>query len=68
MREHGTGIVIPRYGIHPYYTPFFIKFQAKSEQMAIFVDYDDSYVNIIMSTNVFRRSGCFTIFNYRDNI
>ena len=36
--------------------------------MAIFVDYDDSYVNIIMSTNVINQAGCFTIFNYRDNI
>lgn len=36
--------------------------------MAIFVDYDDSYVNIIMSTIAINQAGYFTIFNYCDNI
>jgi hypothetical protein len=36
--------------IHPYYTPKFIQFQAILAKMAIFVDYDDFYVNIFMST------------------
>ena len=65
---HGTGIVIPRYGIHPYYTLNFTKIQAKLAKTRFFVNYDDFYVNIVMSTIVTDPTVFFTIFNYSDNI
>ena len=49
-RVHGTGILIPRYGIHPYYTLKFTKIQVKLAKIPFFVNYDDFYVNIVMST------------------
>ena len=36
------------YGIHPYYTLFLTKIQAKLAKTAFFVNYDDFYVNIFM--------------------
>lgn len=65
---HGTGILIPRYELHPYYTPFFIKIQAKLANNGFFVNYDNFYVNILMSTAATKRRIVFIIFNYFDNI
>jgi hypothetical protein len=45
---HGTGIELPRYGIHPHYTSFFTKIQVILPKPGIFVNYDDFYVNIVM--------------------
>ena len=44
------GITIPCKMIHPYYTLKFIKFQAKLAKTGFFVNYDDFYVNMVMST------------------
>jgi len=44
----------PCYEIHPYYTRKFIKIQAIFLNMPIFVNYDDSYVNIVMLTSATR--------------
>lgn len=65
---HGTGIVIPRYVIHPYYTLFIIKIQAKLAKMRFFVNIDNflcqhHYVNFFHF-----HAAKFTVFNYADNI
>ena len=36
--------------LHEYYTPISIKRQASLDKIAIFVDYDHFYVNIVMLT------------------
>ena len=56
------------YHIHPYYTLKFIKIQAKLDITAIFVNYDDFYVNIVMSTEATELPADFIIFDYFDNI
>lgn len=65
---HGTGIVIPRYRIHPYYTLKFIKFQVKLAKIGFFVNYDDFYVNIVMSTQGTTSISACIIFNYSDKM
>ena len=65
---HGTGITIPRYGIHPYYTLNLTKIQVKLAKIPFFVNYDDFYVNIVMSTSATARILQFIIFDYWDNI
>ena len=65
---HGTGIVTPRYRIHPYYTLKFIKFQVKLAKMGFFVNYDDFYVNIVMSTEEMPGILPCIIFNYTNNM
>lgn len=40
--------------IQTYYTPIFIKIQAFCEKKDVFVDYDNIYVNIVMSTIAFQ--------------
>ena len=62
------GGIIPLYGIHPYYTLFFIKIQVKLAKTRFFVNYDNylcqhHYVNLTQFAEE-----PFTIFNYNDNI
>jgi len=48
--EYGMGIKIPYKMIHPYYTPFYAKFQGNLAKMTIFVNYADFYVYLFMLT------------------
>ena len=53
-----------RISTHPYYTPKFTKIQAFLAKTAFFVDYDDIYVNIFMSTKLTEVTFFFIIFNF----
>ena len=53
-----------RISTHPYYTPKFTKIQAFLVKTAFFVDYDDIYVNIFMSTKLTEVTFFFIIFNF----